>query len=53
MVEDDWIVGPGIATLRRHPAFARRLADSGREIHVWTVNTEGTWRPASTSASAP
>ena len=44
LVDDDWIVGPGIATLRKHPAFARRLADSGREIHVWTVNTEGDLR---------
>ena len=40
-LKDDWVVGPGIATLRRHPAFAQRLADSGREMHVWTVNTEG------------
>ncbi len=40
LVEDDWIVGPGIGTLRKHPAFARRLADSGRPLHVWTVNTE-------------
>jgi glycerophosphoryl diester phosphodiesterase len=40
LVDDDWVVGPGIGTLRRHPAFARRLADSGRELHVWTVNTE-------------
>ena len=40
LVDDDWIVGPGIATLRKHPVFARRLADTGREIHVWTVNTE-------------
>jgi glycerophosphoryl diester phosphodiesterase len=40
LVDDDWIVGPGIATLRRHPTFARRLADSGRDIHVWTVNQE-------------
>jgi glycerophosphoryl diester phosphodiesterase len=39
LLEDDWIAGPGIATLRRHPAFARRLGDSGRDIHVWTVNT--------------
>ena len=44
LVDDDWIVGPGIATLRKHPAFARRLADSGREMHVWTVNTEGDLR---------
>ena len=41
LVDDDWIVGPGITTLRKHPAFARRLVDSGRDIHVWTVNTEG------------
>ena len=44
LVDDAWIVGPGIATLRRHPAFAQRLAASGREIHVWTVNTEGDLR---------
>jgi glycerophosphoryl diester phosphodiesterase len=41
LVEQDWVVGPGIGTMRRHPAFARRLVDSGRDIHVWTVNTEG------------
>jgi glycerophosphoryl diester phosphodiesterase len=40
LVEDDWVVGPGIGTLRKHPVFARRLADSGRALHVWTVNTE-------------
>jgi glycerophosphoryl diester phosphodiesterase len=40
LVDDDWAVGPGIATLRRHPGFARRLADSGRDVHVWTVNSE-------------
>ena len=44
LVEKDWIVGPGIGTLRRHPAFARRLADSGRELHVWTVNAESDLR---------
>jgi glycerophosphoryl diester phosphodiesterase len=40
LVDDDWIVGPGISTLRKNPIFARRLAESGREIHVWTVNSE-------------
>ena len=40
VVGEDWIAGPGIDTLRSHPEFARRLARSGREIHVWTVNTE-------------
>jgi glycerophosphoryl diester phosphodiesterase len=39
LVEDDWVAGPWIDTLRKHPEFGRRLADSGREIHVWTVNT--------------
>lgn len=40
----EWAAGPGIDTLRRHPSFARRLADSGRELHVWTVNTEAELR---------
>ena len=40
LVGDDWIAGPGIETLGKHPAFGRRLAESGRDIHVWTVNTE-------------
>ena len=40
LVEDHWAAGPWIATLRKHPAFARQLAESGRDVHVWTVNTE-------------
>ncbi len=35
----DWIVGPGIVELTEHPRLGRRLARSGHEIHVWTVNT--------------
>jgi glycerophosphoryl diester phosphodiesterase len=35
----DWIVGPGIAELREHPKMCARLAKSGHDIHVWTVNT--------------
>ena len=35
----DWILGPGIQELREHPRTARRIADSGHEVHVWTVNT--------------
>lgn len=35
----DWIVGPGIDELRAHPGLRRRLVASGRDIHVWTVNT--------------
>jgi glycerophosphoryl diester phosphodiesterase len=36
----DWIAGPGIDILKENPRFARRLAESGRRVHVWTVNTE-------------
>jgi glycerophosphoryl diester phosphodiesterase len=36
----DWGVGPGIKELRDHPGFARRLAESGRDVHVWVVNDE-------------
>lgn len=37
LVEDDWIIGPGIGELRQHPGLGRHLR--GREVHVWTVNT--------------
>ncbi|WP_203337568.1 glycerophosphodiester phosphodiesterase family protein [Nocardioides limicola] len=39
VVGSEWIVGPGIGVLREHPGLGRRLAEAGREIHVWTVNT--------------
>ena len=39
VIGPDWILGPGIDLLRESPTFARRLADTGRDIHVWTVNT--------------
>ena len=39
MVDDDWIIGPGIDELRAHPGLGRHLVKAGREIHVWTVNT--------------
>lgn len=35
-----WSLGPGIEELRAHPRQARRIARSGRPLHVWTVNTE-------------
>jgi glycerophosphoryl diester phosphodiesterase len=40
VVGEDWLVGPGIDELRDHPRFARRLAGSGHDLHVWTVNSE-------------
>lgn len=40
MVDDDWIIGPGVKELRKHPELGRRLVKAGRRIHVWTVNTD-------------
>jgi glycerophosphoryl diester phosphodiesterase len=39
-LQDGWILGPSIRQLAKHPKFARKLVKTGREIHVWTVNTE-------------
>jgi glycerophosphoryl diester phosphodiesterase len=36
----DWLVGPGIHLLTDYPRLARRIAESGHGVHVWTVNTE-------------
>ena len=35
----DWAVGPGIDLLREHPRLGGRITRSGRDMHVWTVNT--------------
>jgi len=34
----DWILGPGIQMLRDHPKVRSRIANSGHDLHVWTVN---------------
>lgn len=39
VIAPGWKVGPGIGELRDHPKLGRRLMASGRDIHVWTVNT--------------
>jgi len=39
VVGDDWILGPGIDLLRESPRFAHKLEATGRDLHVWTVNT--------------
>ena len=39
-IGSDWLLGPGIDLLRDEPGFGGRMVRSGREIHVWTVNTE-------------
>ncbi len=40
VVGSDWIVGPGIVELREHPRLGRSIRRSGRDLHVWTVNSE-------------
>ncbi|HQR26005.1 MAG TPA: glycerophosphodiester phosphodiesterase family protein [Nocardioides sp.] len=40
VVPADWILGPGIDLLETHRKLARRLANRGQALHVWTVNTE-------------
>jgi glycerophosphoryl diester phosphodiesterase len=40
VVGDDWIIGPGVGELRDHPGLRRSLRRSGRQVHVWTVNSE-------------
>jgi glycerophosphoryl diester phosphodiesterase len=37
--EPDWIAGPGIELLRKHPDLVRRIREGGTDVHVWTVNT--------------
>jgi glycerophosphoryl diester phosphodiesterase len=44
VVPDDWILGPGIELLTEHPQLAERIAASGHDVHVWTVNTESELR---------
>lgn len=39
VMDDRWIIGPGIKELREHPGLGKHLVKAGREIHVWTVNT--------------
>ncbi|MEX0427847.1 glycerophosphodiester phosphodiesterase [Nocardioides sp. DS6] len=36
---EDWILGPGVEMLREHPRLLRRIRESGRDVHVWVVNT--------------
>jgi glycerophosphoryl diester phosphodiesterase len=40
VLEDGWMLGPGILQLTKHPRFAEKLARRGRDLHVWTVNTQ-------------
>jgi len=39
VIGEDWIVGPGIKELLAHPKLGRKIARTGHEMHVWTVNT--------------
>ena len=44
VVGGDWVLGPGIELLVDHPRLADRIARSGHDVHVWTVNTEAELR---------
>jgi glycerophosphoryl diester phosphodiesterase len=37
--EPDWVAGPGIELLHKHPELIRRIRKAGTELHVWTVNS--------------
>ena len=39
-IGDHWMVGPGIGELHDHPGLRKHLRKSGRDIHVWVVNTD-------------
>lgn len=36
--DNDWIAGPGIKLLQKHPEMIERIRAAGTEVHVWTVN---------------
>jgi glycerophosphoryl diester phosphodiesterase len=38
--EPDWIAGPGIELLHKHPELIRRIRRTGTDVHVWTVNSQ-------------
>jgi glycerophosphoryl diester phosphodiesterase len=38
VIGEDWWLGPGIKPLREHRAWGERMRDTGRPMHVWTVN---------------
>ena len=40
IAETDWIAGPGVEVLHKHPELIRRIRKAGTEVHVWTVNTK-------------
>lgn len=37
-IDASWIAGPGIEMVRDHPSLVRRMVESGRRVHCWTVN---------------
>lgn len=39
LAEPDWIAGPGMELLQKHPEMIRRIRRTGTELHVWTVNS--------------
>ena len=40
VADPDWIAGPSIKLVRKHPELVRKLRRAGTEVHVWVVNDE-------------
>ncbi|MGN6781269.1 MAG: glycerophosphodiester phosphodiesterase family protein [Marmoricola sp.] len=40
VADPDWIAGPGIELVRRHPELIHKIREAGTRLHVWTVNTD-------------
>ncbi|TIC82229.1 glycerophosphodiester phosphodiesterase [Nocardioides sp. GY 10113] len=40
LVGPDWQLGPGINLLQEHPKVVASMRRTGRELHVWVVNSE-------------
>ena len=38
-MDNDWLAGPAIEMVRKHPEVIAKIRESGRRVHCWVVNT--------------
>ncbi len=38
-IDNDWIAGPGIEMVKKHPDVIAKIRETGRRAHCWVVNT--------------